>query len=279
MQQEATLHLTLLEVVHELLVFLCTEGSRDQRLRFATRKQRRAVRAWQPADFAGDRANFGKTPSIRPAAMVQNIVAENLFFEMVESFLGHRAQLRLILWIDLDNLFLQSIDGGITHALFLTRGVEGRTQALGISTFDLADHFFVQHRRLHGPLLDFQRFIKLFLPATEPVDLFVREHQGLDHDRFRHFLSAGFDHYDRFFRPRDNQIQLRFANLVVSRIDNVPAFYPTDARAGDRRRERNIGEIKRTRRSGDGYHVGIVIRVGRDYRRYHLGFIAITLSE
>ena len=53
-QQEATLELALFQVVDELLVFFRAECRRDQRLRFTACKQRRAVRARQPADFAGD---------------------------------------------------------------------------------------------------------------------------------------------------------------------------------------------------------------------------------
>src|SRR5437879_10881742 len=99
MQQKASLHFALLEVVHELLVFLGPERRGYQRLGLAARKQSRAVRARQPADFAVNRANLRKTAPVRPASMVENVVAENLFFQMVETLFRHHALLELIVGI------------------------------------------------------------------------------------------------------------------------------------------------------------------------------------
>src|ERR1700730_4559762 len=208
MQQEATLDLALFDVVHKLLVFLSAKRGRDQRLRFTPRKQRRAVGARQPTYFAGDGANFGKTPAIGTASMVQNIVAKDLFFEMVESLSGPCPQLWLILRIALDDFFFQSINSGITGPLFLARGIKRGAQALGIVTLNLRDHLLVQYRWFDRSLLDCERFVEFFLPATEPVDLLVSKHQGLNHDRFGDFLRPGFDHHDRFFGSGDNQVQL-----------------------------------------------------------------------
>src|ERR1700682_2906065 len=57
-EQEAAFHFTLLQVIHELLVFLGAERGSYQRLRFTACKQSRTVNTWQPADFAAYRTNF-----------------------------------------------------------------------------------------------------------------------------------------------------------------------------------------------------------------------------
>src|SRR6266498_6113298 len=106
-QQEATLDLALLKIVHELLVFFSAERRCDQRLSLATSKQCRTMRAWQPPNFTGNRSNLGETSTVGPAAMIEDVVAENLFLEMVERLLGHQSLFRLILGIALDNFFLQ----------------------------------------------------------------------------------------------------------------------------------------------------------------------------
>ncbi len=140
--------------------------------------------------------------------MIKNIVAENLFLEVIECLLSSQALFRLVLGIAFDHFFLQSIDSRVTRALFLTRSVQGCPQTLGVIAFDLADHFFVQHGWFDRPLLNLQGLVEFFLPATEAVDFLVRKHQCLNHDRLRYFLSAGFDHHDRFFGAGHNQIQL-----------------------------------------------------------------------
>src|ERR1700692_849847 len=103
MQQEAALDLALLDIVHELLVFFRAQRRGYQRLRLASRKECRAVGTRQPTTFAGNWPNFGKTSPIWPTSMVQNIVAENLFLEMVKGLLGRRTRLRLVLGIALDH--------------------------------------------------------------------------------------------------------------------------------------------------------------------------------
>ncbi len=64
----------------------------------------------------------------------------------------------------------------------------------------------VELGNLKHSLLDFKGFAKLFLPQTEPFDLAVSKHQGLDHDRFADFLGLAFDHADRFFSSGDDQV-------------------------------------------------------------------------
>ena len=126
---------------------------------------------------------------------------------------------------------------------------------------------------------DLQGLAELFLPQAKPLDLFVGEHQGFDHDLFRHLLGLALDHADRFFGAGDDQVQLGFATLVIGRIDDVFAVDQTDANARDRVVERNVRQIKCTRRTGDRDHVRIVFGVRRDDRCDDLRFKPVTVRK
>src|ERR1041384_4842046 len=89
MQEEAAFDLAGLKVVHKLLVLFRAERRGDKRLRFAARKESRAVRARQQAHFTINRANLREAPAIWPTAFVQNVVAEDFLFQMIEDALGH----------------------------------------------------------------------------------------------------------------------------------------------------------------------------------------------
>ncbi len=96
---------------------------------------------------------------------------------------------------------------------------------------------------------------------------------------FGDFLGRGFDHHDGFFGAGDDQIQLRFATLIVGRIDDVFAVDQPDAHAGDRVLERNVRKVKRARRAGDSDNVRIVVRIGRNNGGDDLRFKSIAVSE
>src|SRR6185312_11163194 len=88
-EQEAALDLALLDIIHKLLVFFSTERGGYNRLGFTASEKSRAVNAWQPADFAADRAYFREPATIGAAAAIKDIVAENGFLQIVEHLLGH----------------------------------------------------------------------------------------------------------------------------------------------------------------------------------------------
>ena len=85
MQHEALGRLARIEQLDALLVVLGAERDGHQRLRFAARKQRRAVRARQHAHFAGDLADFVERAAIRTAVRLQHLVAEDALLQAVEN--------------------------------------------------------------------------------------------------------------------------------------------------------------------------------------------------
>ena len=61
------------------------------------------MRAWQPANFARDWTNLGEASSIGPAAMIQNVVTEDGFLQVIETLFRQRARFGLILRIRFHN--------------------------------------------------------------------------------------------------------------------------------------------------------------------------------
>ncbi len=198
---------------------------------------------------------------------------------MIEDQLRHRALFRLIFRVRLDGLQLQRIDSCITRTLVLRHRLECCTQCFGVLLAEVSHHFGVQLDRSYIALLNLERFVQFLLPTTETIDLFVGHHQGLNHDLFRNFIGAGFDHNNRFFSSRDNQVQTRFTHFIVSRINDVASFDQADAHARNRIQERDIGQEERTRRTCYRNHVGIVVGIGGDDTGNNLSFVSVTFSE
>src|SRR6266404_1411376 len=129
-KQEAAFDFALLEIIHELFVFLGSQRSGYQRLSFTTCKQSRTVNARQPANFAAYRTNFREAASIGASSLVEYIVAEDSFLQVIENLLRHLSLLNLILRIRFDDFFLQRINGGIAVAFFLAGRIQRRPQAI-----------------------------------------------------------------------------------------------------------------------------------------------------
>ena len=70
-----------------LRVFAGAERGERDGLRFAAAEERRAVRARQDADFAGDRANDVKAAAIQALAAVQDQAADGFLLDVIERVL------------------------------------------------------------------------------------------------------------------------------------------------------------------------------------------------
>ena len=67
--------------------------------------------------------------------------------------------------------------------------------------------------------------------------------------------------------------------LLVGRVDDVLPVDLPDAHAGDRLLERDARERERRGRAGDGEHVRVVVRVGRQHERDNLRLVAPARRE
>ena len=76
--------------------------------------------------------------------------------------------------------------------------------------------------------------------------------------------GSGFDHDDRLLTRRHDEVELRLPQLLVGRIDDVLSIDQTDPDTCDRRRERDIGKVERSRCPGNRQDVRIVLVIGRN---------------
>ena len=102
------------------------------------------------------------------------------------------------------------------------------------------------------------------MPATISLMASCAVLERADHLFFGDFLRAGFDHHDRVGVPATIRSSVLLLPLLERRVDDVLAVDEADAHAGDRLRERDLGEGQRRDGAGDGEHVGVVLGVGRD---------------
>src|SRR5947208_2121935 len=88
MQHVALGSLGGIEHLYSLLIVLGAKRSGDQSLRFATRKDGRAVRTRQHGDFTRNRANLVKCAAVGTATILQHLVAEDALFQSIEYLAG-----------------------------------------------------------------------------------------------------------------------------------------------------------------------------------------------
>src|SRR5258708_7082033 len=93
------------EQAEALHVFLGAECERGKGWRFAAGEERRAVDAREQANFARDVANLVESAAIGTAALVENVVAEDIFAETLEGAHGESA----LLFVFLGDRFLDFV--------------------------------------------------------------------------------------------------------------------------------------------------------------------------
>src|SRR6266511_4594382 len=132
-KQEPALHFTLLDIIHKLFVFLGAQSGGNERLSFTASEKRGAVDARQPTNLAAYRADFREPAAIRPAPAIENVVAKEGFFQMIENFFGHLSLFRFVLRITFDDFLFQSVNCRVTIALLLAGSVDRKSTRLNSS--------------------------------------------------------------------------------------------------------------------------------------------------
>ena len=117
MQHEALELVLRKEQVLALHIFLGAQSQGRQRLGFAASKQRGSVHTRQQTDFARNMANLVKASSVRTAALVQHIVAENILAQAVKSSLGQNA-LFFLIWFAVVFVFFSLSRSKLSPYLF-----------------------------------------------------------------------------------------------------------------------------------------------------------------
>ena len=98
-------------------------------------------------------------------------------------------------------------------------------------------------------------------------------HHRTQHHRFGQAVGFRLDHQDRIPGTCNHEVEVRFGDLAIGRIENVFAVQVTDAGGPDRAVERNSGYGKCRGRAQQGQDIGIHFNVHRNDVGDDLNFI------
>ncbi len=211
MQQEGLL-VGPLQRVDKLLILAGAERRDHQRLGLAAREQGRAVGPRQYTDLAHNRAHGLHVAAIDARSGVEDIVAHDLGFEVLEDVGDLKLRMFRILDARRQEVPHDAFFGGVDClvAFHLIRKRISGAQIL----FDHAAHLAFQGRIVIDRKL--ARFLRRLF--REPDDGFdhrlempMPEHHRAEHHVLTKFLCFRFDHQHRVLRAGDDEIELAFA--------------------------------------------------------------------
>ena len=271
MQHEALVPLAA-DHLDLLLVLGGAERRGDQRLGFAAREDRRAVRAGQDADLDPDRADLVELAPVEAGAPLQDRVAQHLLLQLLEDRLGLAPALDLFLGQGRDEIIEDLVHRLVVLQLVLDLHRLGERQEdllLDLAIEVAADALC---RRVQLLLAGFLRHPVDHL--DELLDGLVRDREGLDHLLLGDDLRAGLHHDQAVPAACHHDVELRPLPLLVGRVDDVGVVNQGDTRTpaivfsnGD------LGQCERGGRAGDGQDVGVVFAVSRQDERDDLGLV------
>ena len=111
------------------------------------------------------------------------------------------------------------------------------------------------------------------------LEALVAEHHGAEHVVLGQLLGLGFDHQHRVAGAGDDEVELRFLDLVDQRVEHEVAVDQADARAADRTHEGHAGEGERGGGRDHRHDVGIVLEVMAEDGDDDLGLAAEAVGE
>ena len=228
--------------------------------------------ARQHAGLDPDRAHFIELAAVEADVVVQDLVVEDLFLQVLRDDLRVGTLGWLIRRVRLDEFGDDLVRRRVVLELVLDAHRRG----------ELAENLVLDRFCERG--IDFLRDDGCLLLADfgshlvdrgdDQLDRGVRGFERLDDLLFRHFLRASLHHHQAFLRASDDDVELARLALFEGRVDQVLAVDETDADAGNRLLERQVGERQRRRGAGDGEHVRVVRAVGRQHERNDLRLVA-----
>ena len=282
--QHETIELILLEEqVETLHVFLGAERERGERLRLASREERRAVNAGEQAHLAGTFANLVESAAIGTSAGIQDIVAENIFAKTFKSALGEGALLVHFLLGLFGNggedFFLERIHQVVAFFLWMLFGVQRIVEPVAVFLFQILVDAFIEGQGLDHDFFRLELAVKLLNGRDNLLNLRVAKFESVNNGFFGNFQRAGFDHDDGFFRAGNDDIQQALLLLSNGRVGDELAIEQTNANAGDGLLKRQIRGIASRRCAGNRDDIGIIVAIGGKHHADNLGFIAPSFGE
>ena len=257
-------------------------AERDERngLRFAPGEQRRAVRAWQNADFAGNRADLFKITTVEALAAFEDQFANGFLLDVVEGVVDdERGDLLGAVFGDklFTNFVLDGVAGGF--AVELARQQQRGDETVTGEGFRIRENFVGDDLERDFALLlaDFRD--EFLLRGDDRLNGFLGELQRGAEVGFGNFLGRAFIHDDVFFVADIDEVEIALGLLGVSRVRNELAADATDARRAQRAGPRNVGNHQRGARADDAQNIGIVLAIRAEEHGLDLNFVIPALRK
>ena len=216
-----------------------------QGLRLASLKQAGAVDSGQNAGLDPDGTDLVTLSGVGTDAFVQDHAADLLLGDVVED----RVDVFRAFGEDLGEVFLRlDFDGvHVVQSFLLIEGQDGLVHLVDCVCADSGVDLF-------GGLVQFDLdlFLADFLDdlvdeRDDLLDLFVGEHDGVQHFVLGNDLGAGFDHHDGFLRACDGHVDVGSSSLLGRGVDDESAVHSADDDGTGRAVPGNVGD-----RDGDG---------------------------
>ena len=263
--------------VNALRVALGAQRGHNQRLRFAAREQRRAVRALQNrgADFNG--AHGACVAPVNARLARQDAPAHNFRFQR-KKLLAELGGVHL----GAGFFFQLRFHGSACvaqrlRARLLAANVKGGAQlALG-SFAHGGDEGFVARLRRPGAVLGPKRFARLAHQLVDGVNghpaLLVAEHHRAQHHFFAQLARLRLHHQHCFLGAGDDQVKLAALARRGAGVEHIVAVDVAHARRANGAVERNAADGQRRAHANHGGNIGVHLRVERERVHHHVHFV------
>ena len=194
--------------VDNLLIARGAERRHDQRLRFAAREQRRAVRARQYAGANRDRPNGARVATVDARIAGKNLLADDARFQIEQHVADVTGMVGVCVGRHARRLYFR-LDLGEALGARLLRANSIRLAHIGLrDARDLRDQRLV----LRGGLPVPQRLAALFHQLMNELDhclhLLMTVDDAAEHHFFGKLVRFGLHHQNRCFGSRDDEIEL-----------------------------------------------------------------------
>src|SRR5215472_7682150 len=115
--------------------------------------------------------------------------------------------------------------------------------------------------------------------ADHRLELLEAIGDGAQHDLFGELLGLRFDHQHALGRAGHDEVERRFRQLLLQRVQDILPIDIADAGGADGAEEGNAGDGQRRRGTDHGDDVRIVLQVMAQHRADDLGLVAVAGGE
>ena len=275
MQHEALIGQAI-EPVDHLLCVLGAERRGADRLRFATREQRRAMGARQEADNRFDRADLRRGAAIDPGAVLEDGATHDFRFQLLDDLAG--CHLRLAIFVGISLLGLGADGVQRVRTLRLVGQLVSGKNILADQLLELGlDRGGIRDRdcpRLLGSL-----FGKADDRRDHLAAFGVGEHDGAQHLFLGQLLGFRFNHHHGRVGARHHEVEATGGDFRERGVEAVFAILEANARRRDRAHERQTADREGSRGGDHRQHIGLALAIIAQHLGDDVDFVVETFGE